>query len=112
MAKSKRKKQYEVDSKKKIVKANVKNLNQKEIQAVNNYVAIGYELVDTTIKAKSKGIYTKANIEKYIKAKGIKFDIKALSDELNEEGKKKGFIYAQRVFRKTYDDDYKEFLGI
>lgn len=111
MAKTKRKKQYEIDSKNKVVKANIKNLNQKEIQAVNNYVAIGYELVDATIKPKSKGIYTKANIEKYIKAKKIDFDIKALSEELNEEGKKKGFIYAQKVFRSKYQDDFLAYLG-
>ena len=112
MAKNKRKKQYEVDSKKKVVKANVKNLTPKELQAVNNYIAIGYTLDDCTIKAKSKGLYTKENIEKYIKEKGIKFNIKALSEELNEEGKKKGFIYAQRVFRKEYDDDFKAFMGV
>lgn len=112
MAKTKRKKQYEVDNDKKIVKANVANLTPKELQAVNNYVALGYKLDIGTIKAKSKGIYTKENINKFLKDKGYKFDLKAYSNELNEEGKKKGFIHAQRQFRNKYQDEFLEYLGL
>ena len=106
-----RKKQYEVDSKKKVVKANVPKLNKKELQAVNNYVALGYKLEEGVIKPKSKGLFTKANIETFLKEhKDIKFDIKAYSDELNENGKKKGFINAQRKFRTLYEKEFLEFM--
>lgn len=111
MAKSKRKKQFEVDNKKKTITANVEKLSPAELQAVNNYLAIGYTLDIGTIKPKSKGIYTKENINKFLKDKGYKFDIKALSEELNEEGKKKGFIHAQRQFRKLYQDEFLAYLG-
>ncbi len=111
MAKSKRKKQYEVDNKKKIITANVAKLTPEELQAVNNFVALGYKLEIGTIKAKSKGLFTKANIEKFIKDKGIKFNIDELSNELNEEGSKKGFIYAQKVFRSEYEKDFLTFMG-
>lgn len=111
MATKKRKKQFEVDNKKKIIKANVEKLTPAELQAVNNYLGIGYTLDIGTIKQKSKGIYTKENINKFLKDKGYKFDIKAYSEELNEEGKKKGFIHAQRQFRKQYQDEFLEYLG-
>lgn len=111
MAKSKRKKQYEVDNKKKVITANVAKLTPEELQAVNNFVALGYTLNIATIKPKSKGLFTKENIEKYIKDKGIKFDVKALSEELNEEGSKKGFIYAQKVFRSEYEEDFLKYMG-
>lgn len=111
MAKQKRKKQYAVDHKKKEVIANVAKLTKEELQAVNNFVALGYALKIGTIKAKTKGLYTKANIEKFIKDKGIKFDIKALSEELNEEGRKKGFIHAQKKFRDEYQDEFLAFMG-
>lgn len=111
MAKSKRKKQFDVDHKKKTIKANVEKLTPQELQAVNNYVALGYKLNIGTIKPKSKGIYTKENINKFLKDKGYKFDLKALSEELNEEGKKKGFIHAQRQFRNKYQDEFLAYLG-
>lgn len=112
MAKTKRKKQYEVDNSKKIVKANVANLTPKELQAVNNYVALGYTLEIGTIKPKTKGIYTKENINKFLNEKGYKFDIKKFSEELNENGKKKGFIHAQRQFRKEYEKEFLKFMGL
>ena len=112
MATKKRKKQFEVDKENKTIVANVEKLTDKELQAVKNYVAIGYTLEDRTVKAKSKGIYTKENIEKFLKDnKDIKFDIEAYSNELNDKGKKKGFIYAQRVFRKEYQDAFLAYLG-
>lgn len=107
-----KKRQYEVDSVKKVVKANIAKLSPSELQAVNNYVSLGYALVDATIKPKTRDLFTKANIAKFLKAnKEIKFDVKAYESELNEKGKKKGFINAQRAFRKLYEKEFLEFMN-
>jgi len=101
---------FKIDNKKKKVFADVENLSEKEIKIVSKYLAIGYELEYKP----TKKIFTIANIDKYIKAKGIskeEFDRKALAKEKNEEGKEKGFVYALRVFRSKYEDDFREFIA-
>ena len=108
---AKKKKQYCVDAKKKVVVANVSKLTDSELQAVKNYVALGYKLEEGTIKPKTKGLYTRANIEKFIKDNKIDFNFKSYEEELNEEGKKKGFINAQKVFRSAYEKEFLEYMG-
>ena len=114
---------YEVDTKKKEVKAIVSELSEKEIQAVNNYMALGFSLVpvDPPKKGKSnKGIFTKAQILKFIKENKIDFDFEGKMNELCENPKptkrkrkeppKKGYVYALKEFRNEYEDAYKKWL--
>ena len=104
------KKQYEIDSYKKIVIANIAKLSETDLQAVKNYVALGFTLKEGTIKPKTKGLYTKANIMKFIKTNKIDFDFKKYENEINENGRKKGFINAQRAFRNEYEKEFIAFM--
>lgn len=98
---------YVVDNKKKIVKADVAKLTDKEVKVLSKYIALGYVLEDTP----AVKIYTKENIKKFLKEKKIEgFDFDALSKEKNDKGKAKGFVYALKKFRAEYDDDFKKFM--
>ena len=98
---------YEIDNKKKVVKAEVSKLTEKEIKKVKTYLALGYILEEV----EAKKIYTKDNILAFIKDNKIDFDLNGLMNETNEKGNKKGFVYALKQFRNQYDDDFKEYMS-
>lgn len=100
---------YTVDNKRHVVKADVAKLSEKDVKLVSKYIALGYTLEDTpTVK-----IYTKKNIEKFIKDNHIEgFDFDKLAKEKNDNGKAKGFVYALKVFRKAYDDDFRKYMKV
>ena len=98
---------YVVDNKKKVVKADVSKLNEKDIKKVKNYLALGYTLEEIEVKK----IYTKENILAFVKDNKINFDLKSLMEEKNEKGNKKGFVYALKQFRAEYDDSFKEYMS-
>ena len=97
---------FSIDNKKKIVKADVEKLTEKELKIVSKYLALSYELAYEP----TKKIFTKENIEKFIKDKKIDFDFKSLMKEENEKGKKKGFVYALKKFRDQYEEEFKEYM--
>ena len=100
---------FEIDNKKKKVFADVENLSAKELKTVSKYLALGYELENKP----AVKLFTKENIDKFIKAKGIpkeEFDRKALAKEKNDKGKEKGYVYALRVFRNKYEKEFREFM--
>ena len=114
---------YTVDTTTKEIKAIVSELSEKEIQAVNNYMALGFTLIPTEPQKKeksNKGLFTKAQIMKYIKEKKLDFDFEALMKEPCENPKPtkrkrkvpptKGYVYALKEFRDKYEDDYKKWL--
>ena len=97
---------YEIDNKKKVIKADVAKLTEKDIKKVKTYLALGYTLEEVI----PKKIYTKENILAFIKDNKIDFDLNKFMSELNENGNKKGFVYALKVFRNQYDDDFKKYM--
>ena len=98
---------YTVDNKAKTIKAYVEALNQTEVKAVSNFLAIGYTLIPIQEVPNQKKIYTKENIEKFIKEKEIKdINFSALMNEKNEKGTKKGFVYALKTFRDKYEEKF------
>ena len=91
-----RKVRYEVDNKKKIVKAIVEDLNGKELSIVKNYIALGYTLeplakVVKTKEESAKGKFGKDTVEKYMEANGTKDQIKRFK-EIKNEASAKGTI--------------------
>lgn len=98
---------YEIDNKKKVVKADIAKLNEKEIKKVKNYIALGYSLEEV----EPVKIFTKENILAFIKDNKIDFDLKALMNEKNEKGNKKGFVYALKVFRNQYEEEFKKYMA-
>ena len=97
---------FTIDNKKKVVKADVEKLCDKELKIVSKYLALGYELEYEP----TKKYFTKENIEKFIKDNKIDFDLKALSKEKNDKGKEKGFVYALKVFRNQFEDEFMEYI--
>ena len=97
---------YEIDNKKKVIKADVAKLSEKDIKKVKNYIALGYVLEEV----EQKKIYTKENILAFIKDNKIDFDLNGLMAEVNEKGNKKGFVYALKQFRSKYDDEFKKYM--
>ncbi len=114
---------YTVDTTTKEIKAIVGELSEKELQAVNNFMALGFTLVPVEAPKKeksNKGVFTKAQILKYIKENKLDFDFEALMKEPCENPKPtkrkrkvpptKGYVYALKEFRDKYEDDYKKWL--
>lgn len=103
---------YIVDNKKKEVVAYMEGLNSKELKIVGNYSAIGYAIVPTDKVPNAKKLYTKENILKFLTdtKKDAEFNLLNLMKQKNEEGKKKGFVFALKEFRKKYDEEFIAWL--
>ncbi len=97
---------FEIDNKKKKVFADVEKLSDKEVKIVSKYLSLGYELEYKP----TKKIFTKSNIEKFIKDKKVDFDFKALMKEKNEAGNAKGYVYALKKFREQFEAEFLDYM--
>lgn len=65
--------------------AKISSLSEKDLKAVKNYIALGYELVDYKKPvAKSKDIYTDEKVKAYLKKYGTEKDIEKYEELYNE----------------------------
>jgi len=87
-----RKQRYIVDPKKKTVSAIIEDLNEKELNTVKNYIALGFTLntmakVVKTKEEMANSKYGHKKIEEYIEANGTKEQIKKFREIKNEKSK-------------------------
>ena len=85
--------------------AKISSLSEKDLKAVKNYIALGYELVEYKKPvAKSKDIYTEEKVKAYLKEYGTKKDIETY-EKLYNEPLKDNAKYTNDIFKvETYLD--------
>lgn len=86
--------------------AKISSLSEKDLKAVKNYIALGYELVEYKKPvAKSKDIYTNEKVKAYLKKYGTEKDIENY-EKLYNEPLKDNAKYTNDIFKvKTYYDE-------
>lgn len=86
--------------------AKISSLSEKDLKAVKNYIALGYELVEyKKQKAQSKDIYTEEKVKAYLNEYGTKKDI-ADYEKLYNEPVEPHTTYKSDTYKKeTYLDE-------
>lgn len=101
-------KHYAIDNKSQKIYADVEKLTPKEIRAIKNYKALGYNLVE--YKEEKQPKYTNDNMIDYIRknAKNVEVELQAYENAKQLPSKDgagtQGFMGAYRYFKKTYGD--------
>lgn len=97
---------YKVYEKAKKIVADVAELTDKELRAVNNYQVLGYKLVGKKEKDETKETAKRVNTD-YIVNVYLKDD-----EEAKEEFSKNKGVKALQWFKETYPKDVKEYNKI
>lgn len=124
---SKRKSYCIVDDTKQTITFAAEKLTKKEQETVKGLIAIGYKVIRKTAEEiyPKKEIYTKENVEKFLKAQGkdVENKFNAIKEEpatdkdtgavktyKNGKPRKKGYVAALKWFKDTYKDEFLEFI--
>lgn len=115
-----------IDDKKQTVTFVVDKLTKKEAENLKILNAIGYDLVRTTAEElyPSKNLYTKENVEKFLKTKDkdIQKKFKEKQEEIatdengvvkrfkNGNPRKKGYINGLKWFKEEFKEEFLEFI--
>lgn len=107
---------YVIDNKAQVIYANVASLTEKQLKAIKNYIALGYQLKEKVKTTDEK--MKKENVVAFLNANGTKEQIDKFNTIMNEpvidkdtkqpkmlkDGtpKKKGYVAALQYFKKQF----------
>jgi hypothetical protein len=93
---------FTVDSKNKVIFANVEKLTDKELNTVKKYITLGYELKETETVKKETPDFSRDSVIKFLEENGTPEQI-ATFNRIMDEPIKSGAVYAKDVYeRETY----------
>lgn len=107
---------YVIDNKAQVIYANVASLTEKQLKAIKNYIALGYQLKEKVKTTDEK--MKKENVVAFLNSNGTKEQIDKFNAIMNEpvidkdtkqpkmlkDGtpKKKGYVAALQYFKKQF----------